>query len=181
MKLTAGSAIATSVVLLLASCGTSSTQTFEFLGESMEPTIALGDQVSVNLDAYEEAAPAFGDIVAFHPPAGISKSVSCGVQSPPSQPCPKPTSGLSSEFFIKRVVAMPGDRISIRDGQPVVDGRAVLTKVIQKCFGNACNLPKPTTIRPGQYFIMGDNSRASNDSRYWGPIPRAAILGKVEG
>ena len=166
--------------LCLVACG-GSTETYAYPSESMEPTISYQEEVTADLDAYDHAVPVRGDIVVFHPPAGIDMSVSCGVQSPPSQPCPKPTSGLSSEVFIKRIVAVPGDRISIRDGQPVVNGRAVLTKVIQKCSGNACNLPKPTTIRPGQYFIMGDNSRASNDSRYWGPIPRAAILGKVEG
>jgi signal peptidase I len=177
-----GSLVAVLVVLLLAGCGTGGTEVFEYPSESMEPTIAAGDRVTIDLDAYEEAAPALGDIIAFHPPAGADKSgFSCGVaQYQRPKPCPKPTSGFSSEIFIKRVVASPGDEISIRDGQPVVNGKAVLTDAIQKCSGEACNLPTPITIPPGQYFVMGDNSGASFDSRYWGPLPRAGIIGRLE-
>ena len=146
----------------------------------MEPTISAGDRVTVDLDAYEEAAPALGDIIAFHPPAGVDRSVNCGAGGPRSQPCAKPTRGFSSEILIKRVVAEPGDEISIRDGPPVVNGKAVLTDVIQKCSVEACNLPMPITIPPGQYFVMGDNSGASFDSRYWGPLPQGGIIGRLE-
>jgi len=41
-------------------------------------------------------------------------------------------------------------------------------------------MPKPITIPSGHYFVMGDNSGASSDSRWWGPVPRAGILGRVE-
>jgi signal peptidase I len=67
---------------------------------------------------------------------------------------------------------------------PIVNGKAVLTHVIQKCSARdpdeLCTLPKPITIPPGHYFVMGDRSAASEDSRFWGPIPRAAIFGQVQ-
>ena len=45
--------------------------------------------------------------------------------------------------------------------------------------GGACNLPKPITIPPDHYFMMGDNRGASDDSRFWGPVPRDWIIGKA--
>jgi signal peptidase I len=150
----------------------------------MEPAIAYHEQVIVDLDAYKHAAPAVGDIVAFHPSPGANVG-ECGVHHPASQACLKPTSGLvSSEVFMKRIVAEPGDELSIRDGLPIVNGKAVLTDVIQKCSAGdpeeLCKLPKPITIPPGHYFVMGDRSAASEDSRFWGPISRAAVFGKLE-
>lgn len=151
----------------------------------MEPAIPYHEEVTVDLDAYTHATPAAGDIVAFHPSEG-GRSGECGVRHPRSQPCPKAASGpLSSEVFMKRIVAEPGDELSIRGGLPIVNGRAVLTHVIQQCSAadpdELCELPKPITIPPEHYFLIGDHSGASEDSRFWGPIPRAAIFGKVEG
>ena len=57
--------------------------------------------------------------------------------------------------------------------------------MIQKCSAGdpeeLCKLPKPIAIPPGHYFVMGDHSGASEDSRFWGTIPRAAIFGELEG
>lgn len=179
LRPTAGLLLAAFAAVSLAACG-GDTQTFEYPSESMEPTISYHEDVTVDLDAYEDAQPAVGDIVAFHPPAG-HEGGECGTPHPPSQPCPEAIGKLADEVFIKRVVAGPGAVLSIRDGLPVIDGEAILSGVIQQCSGEGCNLPKPIPIPPGHYFVMGDNSGASEDSRYWGPIPLSSIFGKAEG
>jgi signal peptidase I len=187
MKPLASLAVALLAALSLVACGGSesspsgNTETFKYPSESMEPTIAFEEEVTVDLDAYKSAAPAAGDIVAFHPPRGSDEGGECGVHRAATQPCPRGTSGLSSETFIKRVVAAPGDRLSVRDGLPVVNGKQMFAGMIQKCSSpELCDLPKAITVPPNEYFVMGDNSGASFDSRFWGPVPRAAILGELE-
>jgi signal peptidase I len=111
-------------------------------------------------------------------------SVKCGVPHSASESCPEPTQGLSRQTFVKRIVATPGDQLSIRDGLPIVNGKPYLAQTIRKCSKRdaqeLCELPKPITIPPGHYFVIGDHSGGSFDSRLWGPIPQKAILGRVE-
>lgn len=147
--------------------------------ESMEPAYSAGEVVTVDLDAYDSATPAIGDAVVFHPPRGV-ETERCGVPIQPKKPCRVPTPKLSSQVFLKRIVATPGDRLSIRQGRPVVNGSLALADVIQPCrhYGG-CNMKRTITIPPDHYFVMGDNSGASSDSRFWGPVPARAIIGKV--
>jgi len=178
----------TLLALVLSACGGSSdagqggTRTYTYPSESIEPTIAYNEQVTVDLDAYRKAKPAIGDIVAFHLPGG-GETTECGVEHPASQSCPKAITGPSSGIFIKRIVAGPGDKISFREGLPIVDGRAVFAQDVQKCGpedpAELCDLPTPITVLAGQYFVIGDNSGASLDSRLSGPVPLAAIFGEV--
>lgn len=173
------------VALAFAACGADGgdTTTYTYPSESMEPAISYQEEISVDLDAYEGAEPALGDVVAFHPPAGADAVLGgeCKVKHPPTQACPAPTEQLSSQTFLKRIVAVPGDELSIRDGLPIVNGEAVLADVIQRCSAEElCNMPKPITIPPGHYFVMGDNSGSSSDSRWWGAVPRAGIIGRLE-
>jgi signal peptidase I len=148
---------------------------------SMEPAFSVGERVTVDLDAYDNGHPEIGDAVVFHPPRGAVLK-QCGAPFDPKQPCRAPTPQLSSQLFLKRVVATPGDRLSIRRGRPVVNGSVMLAALIQICrnfFG--CNMKRAIRILPGHYFVIGDNSRESADSRIWGPIPERAIIGKVIG
>src|SRR5204863_284121 len=79
----------------------------------------------------------------------------------------------AGDNFIKRVVAGPGDTLSVRDGHPVVNGKVASEDFIEPCGGSqGCNLPKTITIPPGDYFMMGDNRGSSDDSRIWGPVPQ---------
>jgi signal peptidase I len=154
---------------------------------SMEPTLDVGQRVLVNRFVYRFEDPSVGDIVVFHPPAGADSGRECGVTIKGRQPeevgesCPQPTSEESSQNFIKRIVAVGGDTLSVKEGHPVVNGVEKTNEpYINPCAGaGACNLSKPIAIPPGYYFMMGDNRGASDDSRFWGPVPRKWIVGKA--
>jgi signal peptidase I len=148
---------------------------------SMEPTLDIGQRVLVNRFIYHFEDPSIGDIVVFHPPKGADSGTECGAPHSPRESCPQPTPEESSQNFIKRIVAGPGDTLSVRDGHPVVNGvEKAEEPYINPCgVAPACNLPKPITVPPGDYFMMGDNRGASDDSRFWGPVPRKWIIGKA--
>jgi signal peptidase I len=153
---------------------------YQIPSESMEPTLDVGQRVLVNRFIYHFQDPAIDDIVVFHPPAGADRGTECGVPHGPAEPCPTPTAQESSQNFIKRIVAGPGDTLSVRNGHPVVNGKIAHEDFIKPCVvGGACNLPKQIRIPPDHYFMMGDNRGSSDDSRFWGPIPRAWIIGEA--
>ncbi|HEY1355587.1 MAG TPA: signal peptidase I [Solirubrobacterales bacterium] len=154
---------------------------YQIPSQSMEPTLDVGQRVLVNRFIYHFEDPSIGDIVVFHPPAGADSGTECGAPHPPRQACDTPTEEESSQNFIKRIVALPGDKLSIRDGHPVVNGVEKKDEpyIIPCGNGGACNLPEPITIPPNHYFMMGDNRGASDDSRFWGPVPREWIIGKA--
>jgi signal peptidase I len=78
------------------------------------------------------------------------------------------------------VVAGPGDTLAINNGHPVVNGEEAQEDFIRPCDGNPkCNLPDEITIPPDHYFMMGDNRGQSDDSRFWGPVPRDWIIGEA--
>ena len=154
---------------------------YQIPSESMEPTLDVGQRVLVNRFLYHFADPGIGDIVVFHPPVGADNGTECGVPHSPRQSCPRPTVAESSQNFIKRIVAGPGDTLSIREGHPVVNGIEKTDEpyTIPCGASSACNLPKPIVVPPDSYFMMGDNRGASDDSRFWGPVPRKWIIGKA--
>jgi signal peptidase I len=147
---------------------------------SMEPTLKIGQRVLVDRIGNDFFAPSVGDIVVFHPPAGAA-SEECGVVARKSgQACSRPTRKPSSENYIKRVVAGPGDRIAIVNGHVILNGKRQHEPFANfaGCQNNGdCNYPAPITIPAGYYFMMGDNRDFSDDSRFWGPVPRAWIIG----
>jgi signal peptidase I len=154
---------------------------------SMEPTLDIGQRVLVNRFIYHFHEPKIGDIVVFHPPEGAESSSECGVLVKKMQPletgepCPKPTAGESGQTFIKRIVAVGGDTLSVKEGHPVVNGVEKTDEPYTNPCGGGyeCNLPKTITIPPGYFFMMGDNRGESDDSRYWGPVPKAWIIGEA--
>ncbi|HET8863441.1 MAG TPA: signal peptidase I [Solirubrobacterales bacterium] len=154
---------------------------YQIPSQSMEPTLDVGQRVLVNRFLYHFTDPGIGDIVVFHPPKGADNGTECGAPHLPQESCPKPTPEESSQNFIKRIVAGPGDTLSVRNGHPVVNGVEKTDEPYTMPCGTAgaCNLPKPITIPPDYYFMMGDNRGASDDSRFWGPVPRDWIIGKA--
>ena len=75
---------------------------------------------------------------------------------------------------------MPGDHLSIRDGHVYRNGNREPDPYAQPCLGAAeCNFPATIIVPPGDYYMMGDNRPDSLDSRFWGPVPKAWIIGQA--
>jgi signal peptidase I len=78
------------------------------------------------------------------------------------------------------VVGLPGDRLQILDGHVYRDGVREKDAYIEPCTGSdACSFPVTITVPRGDYYMMGDNRGQSDDSRFWGPIPKSWIIGKA--
>jgi len=92
--------------------------------------------------------------------------------------CSEPEPEKSSVNFIKRIVAGPGDVISIVDGHVIRNGVREKDSYIRECGTSPeCNFPTPIKIPAGHWFMMGDNRGESDDSRFWGPVPTKWIIG----
>jgi len=150
--------------------------------ESMVLTLHVGDTILVDRDAYRHAAPAIGDIVVFHPPAAaLTRTHPCAKGAPRGQACAKAGRRSSKAQFVKRIVAGPGDRISIRHGHVIRNGMLAAEDFIAPCGpgGLGCDFPRTFTVAAGRYYMLGDNRGESDDSRYWGPVAAASIIGRV--
>ncbi len=146
---------------------------------SMVPTLEIGQRVLVNRIGMRFTDPDVGDVVVFHPPRGAEEENACGAGQPrPGAVCGRPTRERADVNFIKRVVAGPGDRVRVVQGRVIRNGRPVREPYIHSCGGgDACNFPRDVTVPPDHYFMMGDNRGASDDSRFWGPVPRDWFIG----
>lgn len=153
---------------------------YQIPSASMKPTLQVGQRVLVQRVSYHFSDPQIGDIVVFHPPKGAADAQRCGLQpKPPNEACPEPVDSADETNFIKRIVALPGDTLSIKDGHAIVNGEPIEDDFIAPCVGASCNFRKPITIPPDHFFMMGDNRGESDDSRFWGPVPREWIIGKA--
>jgi signal peptidase I len=147
---------------------------------SMEPTLQVGEQVA----AANLGTPAIGDIVVFHPPAGARPvDPVCGASDQgtgSTQACGTPVSQESSSIFVKRIVAGPGDYVSIVNGHVIRNGVREADAYIAPCASDdSCNFPTTIRVPAGEYYLLGDNRGVSDDSRFWGPVPRAWIIATV--
>jgi signal peptidase I len=152
---------------------------FRIPSESMEPTLAVGQRVLVDRVSFRLGEPDRGDIVVFKPPLGADDNV-CGVKHSSESACPRPTSERSDTNFIKRVVAVGGDRLKVEDGRVFINGRRQdepYARLDSSC--GICNLQREIRIPKDHFFMMGDNRGESADSREWGPIPKKWMIGNA--
>ena len=153
---------------------------FRIPSESMVPTLAVGQRVLVDRVSERFSDPDRGDVMVFKPPRGADDNV-CGVEKPDTQACPRPTRERSETNFIKRVVGLPGDRLKVVNNRVYVNGRRQTEPFVNRgtpC-DQLCNLDREITVPKDHYFMMGENSGASADSREWGPVPKKWMIGKA--
>ncbi len=153
-----------------------SIQNFKVEGSSMHPTLEGGQYLLVNKLVYFQVDPErWSRIVPFWKVDNSERSFAS--QGPkrgevvvfhyPIDP---------SRDFVKRVIGLPGDRVEIHAGTVLVNGQAVDEPYIT---AHGTSGMEPLELGDGEYFVLGDNRRGSNDSRNWGPVPEDDILGKV--
>jgi signal peptidase I len=174
-------AIAATAAVLLIELGHAPGERLRITSSSMQPTLTVGQIVRLDTSAYSSSLPQIGDIVAIKAPVGATgDSPVCGVTRPGGQVCPQATPQVSNQIFVKRVVAGPGDTIAVLDGHSVRNGARQAEPFAAACGSSQeCNFPAPAQVPAGQWFLLGDDRGASDDSRNWGPVPTAWIIGKV--
>ncbi|HEX7017814.1 MAG TPA: signal peptidase I [Patescibacteria group bacterium] len=133
-------------------------------GQSMVPNFQNGEYVLTDKISYKIGDPQRGDVIVFHAPEAAQ--------------CPKGT-GCD---FIKRILAIPGETVEIKNNQVYVNGQAIEESYIPDEFETKAGLftqNRVITLGPDEYFAVGDNRSHSSDSRAWGPIHRSDIVGKA--
>jgi signal peptidase I len=142
------------------------TQSFEIDGRSMVPTFLDHQRVLVNRFVYTRSSvslmgeegylfhgPQRGDVIVFKPPTNEQTD------------------------FVKRVIGVPGDVVDIRDGEVYVNGER--TDYVDVETDERSFFDFPITVPDNEYFVLGDNRRASNDSRNWGYVHANDIVGRA--
>ncbi len=131
----------------------------EVIGASMEPNLHTGEQVIVNKMAYNFGTPDRGDIIVFMPPAVTG----------------------STKNYIKRVIGLPGEQVSIEDGQVFITRTDGTKFTLDEPY--IAEIPlydyESNIIPPDNYFVMGDNRNNSSDSRGNWFVTLDSIVGKA--
>lgn len=142
---------------------------------SMEPTLRIDQRVLV--DRIFKSLHV-GQIVVFHPPQGAQAEI-CGRAHVANAACDWPDRVESSQTYVKRIVAGPGDVISISDGHVIRNGSREADGFTRPCAPGEsdCTFTKPIRVPSGMWYMMGDNRGLSDDSRFWGPVPSRWIIG----
>jgi signal peptidase I len=147
-------------------------QAFKIPSGSMIPTFQVGDRIFVNKFIYGARVPFLnmnlpslrqpkrGDIVVFIAPDAPQKD------------------------FVKRLIAVGGEKVEIRDGMILVNGKRIenppsIRSVYYYNSGNYSREGQIIDVPKDSYFVLGDNSASSRDSRFWGFVPKKNLLGKV--
>ena len=134
-------------------------QTVHVLGSSMYATLHDNDLLVASKISYKLHAPQRGDIIVFKPPDEASRD------------------------FIKRIIALPGERVRITNGVIYINDQVLHEPYLPEKWTYNNNWPasgQDQIMPPNEYFVMGDNRNHSSDSRTFGPIQLDSILGKAE-
>jgi len=132
---------------------------FKIPSGSMRPTLIEGDRILVNKFLYRFREPRQGEVIVFRFPEN------------PRWP------------FIKRLVAVEDDRVEIRNGQLLVNSKPPALTILQQTYyynqGQFGQEERVTEVPQGMYYVLGDNSASSHDSRFWGFVPKRFLIGKA--
>lgn len=142
-------------LLLVFGIRTAVVEAFVIPSRSMEPTLQVGDRVLGNKFWFWFAAPHRQEIVIFSAP---------------------PSAELAAGVLIKRVIAVEGDVVEVRDGRVLVNGKAVVEPYLKE--RPQYPLP-PTRVPQGMLFVLGDNRNESYDSHVWGFVPQSNLKAKA--
>ncbi|HTD48559.1 MAG TPA: signal peptidase I [bacterium] len=128
-------------------------QAFYIPSGSMEPTLMVDDRILVAKFVYRFEPVHRGDVIVFRYPLNPQRD------------------------FVKRVIGLPGDRVQLKDGVVHLESTVLSEKgyTIKPDFGNY----GPVTVPASQYFVLGDNRNNSEDSRFFGYVPRGNVIGKA--
>ena len=124
-------------------------------GDSMEPSFVSGQYLLVSRLAYLSGAPVRGDVVVLYDPAR------------PGKEC------------IKRIVGLPGEHVSMENGQLFVNGHSLEEPYVRGADSHRSALPEEWSLGDEEYVVLGDKRDDSRDSRSIGPLQRGAIVGKA--
>jgi signal peptidase I len=147
-------------------------QAFKIPTGSMQPTLLVGDHILVNKFLYGLRIPFLGKRISF-PGSRNPRRGDVIVFIYPEEP---------KKDFIKRLVGLPGEKVMIKDGKVYINGKPLEEGVFSQLYyynrgiyGNE----EEITVPENCYYVLGDNSLSSQDSRYWGFVPDKNILGKA--
>lgn len=132
-------------------------QPFFVSGASMEPNFSSGEYLLIDEISYRFKDPSRGEVVVFK--------------------CPTD----SGNFFIKRIIGLPGETVEIKDGKIKIynlqfpEGEILKESYIQEETPGDIKV----ALKKNEYFVLGDNRDHSSDSRSWGPVPRENIIGRT--
>jgi signal peptidase I len=136
-------------------------QPFFVKGASMEPNFHDREYLIIDELSYRFTPPTRGQVIVFRYPRN------------------------PQEYFIKRIIGLPGEEVQVKDGKVLIfnashpEGLALEEKYLPTNFVTYTQDEAKVIVGPDEYYVLGDNRGASKDSRYFGPVNKSFITGKV--